>query len=911
MKLPRPSKKDFKEAGQVSLFLGITVVIVVSFLAFIINVGLFVKAKINLQNAVDAAAFAGAAVQARQLTNVAYLNWELRNTFKEWMFKYYVLGQKGIEQTDRNKIAAHRYNRSNMNFRLHSFYRPGEDGFDSNAYDRFNVPSICVHYGSPHNICQIVSVPGLPRFKSVGLPGISRHHEAFLDTLVKTKAEDCLNRSQVNMGAAMLWAYGTGFDNLPPNAPQIAAERPGAWVQALELGIRIRNLEAIINEPPVENPICHSPIAGVSCTTLQDIESRKIDLPHYERAVKAFHSAFRNLGGGANKENGASSDPFFATFRLTELAPNPYSAGPSTPSGFLIPPDSPYLQKPYLDLQIYPINYINFFTMFTSSTASFRGTSTRSEADCGAIKAALPIPGYILGFTKNPEVLTYYAVKGEAEFVGLFFPFKKTSGINLKAYAAAKPIGGRIGPKLFKVEGSSIFPREEAERKLTVNYASALDVLSLSNSGNLQGGFPIPTVDDFWANISTNLAVGGIPAAGGQVFFTVPNLLYDFENVSELGKAQFNNLQIQNLRRASTYSQAYEVAVPEGAGLYDKGQFKLFEANQDAIPGSVMGAKELLQSIFNVRRPTRYEALNYLIPVIAEEGQNPAQVNHNFYFYHSEAKPHPLTGTKSYNIFGPLFGPNTLYGQVATITNAVSSYIGNNVSAIDKYIKALENVADAVRANSASTTHGGSASYEAAADSIHRRPEIISTAAPGSSHCTDPSLGQTFATFFKGTVEGCGITPLGIRVREYFNELSRKNAAFQNYFTSSYETRETTPGLARELANNPRYLMTGFAPGRRQGADPEGIVQPPFGGGAALSSKRNFYSTKIFAMQKVVAGSSGKARTQDQRGFDLPAVFMEGASSGQRFVASSDFVGIPIHNLLDQSGLSEWDFLDF
>ncbi len=898
----RPSKKDFREAGQVSLFLGIVVVVVISFLAFIINVGLFVKAKINLQNAVDAAAFAGASVQARQLTNVAYLNWELRNTFKEWMFKYYVLGQKGIEQTERENIAGHRYNNGSMNFRLQSFYRSGEAGFTGKNFDRFNVPSICIHYGSPHNICGIVSVPGLPRFKTVGLPGISRHHEQFLDTLVKSKAEDCSARSQVNMGTAMLWAYGTGFDSLPPNSPQIAAERPGAWVQALELGVRIRNLEALINTPPVENPICHSPTAGAACTTVQDIETRITDLPHYERSVKAFNSAFRNLGGGVNKENGASTDPFFSTFRLTELAPNPYSADSLSPSGFLIPPDSPYLEKPYLDLQIYPINYINFFTMFTSQNASLDGT--RTQADCGAIKAALPVPGYILGFTKNPEVLTYYAVKGEAEFVGLFFPFSKTSGINLKAYAAAKPMGGRIGPKLFKIEGSSIFPREEAERKLTSNYASALDVLGIIEP-SIKGGFPIPTVDDFWANISTNTTIGGIPGSGDQVFFTVPNLLYDFENVTELKAPQW---KIQRVEEKTNYTQAYESFVSEKAGLYNQKQFALFEANQDISAGPVMNNQQVLQSIFNVRRPTRYEALNYLIPVIAEDGDNPAGVDHNFYFYHSEADPHPLTKTKSYNVFGPLFGPNTLYPEVASITNAISDYINANTPAIDKYIAALQNVASGVRDSSPAGESGKL--YETAAASINRNRTPDEVLRQGGLGCSNPSLAETFATFFKGTVEVCNISPLQVRIVEYFNELSRSNPIFQNYFTSSYETRDRNAAPKRNLETDPRYLMTGFVPGRRQGASPEGEVQRPFGGGATLFSKRNFYSTKFFAMQKIVANAAGKARAGDQQGFDLPSVFMEGASSGARFTASSDFQGLRIHNLIGLGELSEWEFLD-
>ena len=89
--------EKLKERGQLSIFLGIVLIVLVSFLAFIINVGLFVKAKINLQNAVDAAAFSGAAVQARQLTNIAYLNWELSNTpTKSGCLNTMSLGQAGI-----------------------------------------------------------------------------------------------------------------------------------------------------------------------------------------------------------------------------------------------------------------------------------------------------------------------------------------------------------------------------------------------------------------------------------------------------------------------------------------------------------------------------------------------------------------------------------------------------------------------------------------------------------------------------------------------------------------------------------------------------------------------------------------------------------------------------------------------
>ena len=148
-------KKDIrKDRGQLSIFMGITMILVMSMLAFVINVGLFVKAKINLQNAVDAAAFSGAATQSRQLTNIAYANWELRNTFKEWMFKYYVLGQIGLfpNQLSSANIAG----KGSLDYRLS--VPPGLQ-FNSSTtttsipVDAYNMPSICIHNNTSKNIC--------------------------------------------------------------------------------------------------------------------------------------------------------------------------------------------------------------------------------------------------------------------------------------------------------------------------------------------------------------------------------------------------------------------------------------------------------------------------------------------------------------------------------------------------------------------------------------------------------------------------------------------------------------------------------------------------------------------------------------------------------------------------------------
>src|ERR1051325_1998291 len=80
------------ERGQASIMIGMIVLTFILFFAFVVNTGMLVNAKINLQNAADLAAYAGAAVQARQLNNAAFLNYEMRRQYKKFIFRYYVIG---------------------------------------------------------------------------------------------------------------------------------------------------------------------------------------------------------------------------------------------------------------------------------------------------------------------------------------------------------------------------------------------------------------------------------------------------------------------------------------------------------------------------------------------------------------------------------------------------------------------------------------------------------------------------------------------------------------------------------------------------------------------------------------------------------------------------------------------------
>ncbi len=142
--------------GQMTIFFATSVLVLITFIAFIINIGIFVKAKINLQNAVDAAAYAGASVQARQLSNIAYLNWEMRNNYKEWMFKTYVLGNLSLPQVSGNST-------NPVKFTM----EPWSTGAGT-VQDGYNVPSVCLDFSASGNVavCKKALIPGLPRFAS-------------------------------------------------------------------------------------------------------------------------------------------------------------------------------------------------------------------------------------------------------------------------------------------------------------------------------------------------------------------------------------------------------------------------------------------------------------------------------------------------------------------------------------------------------------------------------------------------------------------------------------------------------------------------------------------------------------------------------------------------------------------------
>lgn len=874
-------------------------------LAFIINVGLFVKAKINLQNATDAAAFSGAATQARQLTNIAYANWELRNTYKEWMFKYYVLGQLGL--VPYNLKDANISGKQAVNFLLTT---PQISGITD--FDKYNIPSICIHNNSKTNICPIYALPGIPRFPAIGVAGISEIHEAFVNKLVEEKGKDCSRRSKANFLTALTWAYGAGGGVSIPDAPLVATNRPGAWPEALELAFRIRNLEMIVNRPPVSD---------ISRQNVDQFQGQATEIGFNERPIKAFWSAYRNLGGGAYKDcatkaGGAKCTPDELSYnlKLTELAPQPFNAPPTSVSGFLIPTGFVYpgsgggsaLQKHYLDLQLMPVNLATMFSTFvdTANTGSADMGGVAMEATCGISKSALPVPGYIMGFNKNPEVLTYYAVKAESKFIGLFFPIGTSSGIKLTAYAAAKPFGGRIGPKLFSyIDGDqTVVARDDINRR-SVSYINGLQV-EITAAAGFKPGMPIPSSSNFWVN-DVNPIIGGVPGTNSKIYYGIPNMIYDFVDESDLVTQRESSGKVQLISPLPFATMAPK----ETLGLYHAPQFKALKSSIGVVnPGTSMSGDEVLKSIVRARRATKYDAINYLVPDFREvsDKNNAAPI---------VQKLENILGVGfKYKLFAPLVGPNLLYKTGNDVESVITTYMMANDPAVDTYLSSLLDVANSIFAL---VTQGDN---KDAARSIHinagtsnSRPPLL-IPAPASDPGCKSDLASKFNHFFRAEATGCDIVPLKKMMVEYIAKASANEGGLDKslFYIGIYYNEPSNP-LIKEII--PEQLMTAYYPGVRQGTSPgdKGIAEHPLKLGAAgsdsYSTKRNFYSTKFFHMAKVLdtvpgAGNSTKGRIDYQ---EQPAL-REMANE-----APADLVGkIQLKNPLKYSDVgNNIYFLDF
>lgn len=856
--------KRTSERGQISIFFASSMIVLISIIAFVINIGLFVKAKINLQNAVDAAAYSGAAVQSRMLTRIGFLNWEMRNVFKEWMFKYYVLGNLNIRDVENPDAASGGL----INFSM----LPDPNVVAGSRDDVYNFPSVCLHYeGVPTNVCRRYALPGIPRFEPTNLVGIDETTSSFIDAIVTEKSDDCSKRSRLNFNVTNMWAYqivdqSGATNNAFADAPQIAADRPGAWPQAVELAIRTRNLEFAVNRPPVSGVCINSGSAAGNCSNQIGALSSDRNYGN-ERPVKAFYSAFRNLGNESDNEMKNS-------FTLTELSPTPVSFQQRYNISTTLMLDSEKSKpKYYLDLKLMMVNYATFFTALIAGSSEIRVSNTRvnTQGACDVSKIAIPVPGYPLGFYKNPDVLTYYAVRGQARFVGLFNPFAG-NGVTMTAWAAAKPMGGRIGPAIFTQRSTSdptlLKSRTTTDKARSASYLSGLDLRNVPRKGSTEPvplgqyapGMPIPintgtdTTNRFWiASAADN--IGGW-LSGQEIVFGVPNLAYDFIG-SNFSNSSYDSSNL------TTIIQPTGAASDYGNGLYRQEQFVRFKQN-------LIGTNtpnEIIGSILKARAPTRYEIANYTIPTLSDlHTSQPINggFSDNFGFATGRVTTPSGVETRQFQFYAPLYGTtgDTMFKSADQVVATINDFIDQQIPAMTKYRNSLNRVAQNIFIQNPDR-------YRTAAQRISDINFTGSAITENPQSCN--SIAGQFLYYYFG--ENSSLTPsntsgcprsLKQTLTEYYSTGLGNN--FNSYM---YGMVLSVPdGNSGISFDDP---LTGYMPGPARGANLQGQYTAPFPGAAGLETmRRSGYSTKFVSL-KSLTSSGGYS----PRGGNL-AIYSEG-----------------------------------
>ncbi len=524
------------------------------FFAFVINVGMLVNAKINLQNAADMAAYSGAAVQARQLTHISYLNYELRRQYKKFLFRYYVMGNLAqYAQPKSTGIGGARNWAPNGDpgdgTRGINGVTQGVSAHDQNPIIPFDVPVTCLPFNTNDNPCQLERLKAITQLQASVQDQINTVLAEQLKAIEQIRQNNCGAISTSNTSVMNYWLFNTDPEMksllsagsaLPPAekaqlvAIQSVARGIGLVPKVFLINNRIDTLAKYVNEGPRTgiNPASAAQMIGQG------------DAAASERTYDAFMSAYNSLGNHT-----FDTDDQIV---MDEILPKG-ATGASDPA----------IGEPrLLKLDRVQVNFDVFVQQMGLSgcrqanlTAALNPPPAGTTAhDCFSCAVAMPQAINLnLARTKDPSVLTYYAVRLQAPAKLMFNPFG--GDLTLRAYAAAQPFGSRIGPPQIT---EADFVRSGTD------HAGNCDDIAADPSATVKCQKKIPNLA-----ILGNPSGGGCEGTGRGKGWDKNDVIYGmFKQFARQG-GQITNLTVLN---ASDFGRAYHAAMvpnPCEAGQYN------------------------------------------------------------------------------------------------------------------------------------------------------------------------------------------------------------------------------------------------------------------------------------------------------------------------------------------------------
>lgn len=418
------------EKGQITLLVGLLVVLFLLLFALVVNVGMLVHAKINLQNAADLAAYAGASTQARQLNHISYLNYEMRRQFKKFLFRYYYIGNMAQASSPAGTGAP--------------CAPAGVGGGSVRCWSPcgglecvdYGLPSTCVIFNGQDNYCK-VSVQA--KIEVPNFPNPDPMMSALTDQLKKfeqIRQANCGAIGATNSQLLSYWLFNTDprLDIIEQQlSQQGTTQNQGMMLKTLKtvahgLGLYPREIILLQRITTLQDYVNYA-AQTLDYSKAVSLEGLAGDTAARERPLQAFFSAYYTL-----------SDRVFANndLVLTELLPQ----GANGANLLKLKDLRTHFEAYYTD---YPVD----------------AGDAQAPADCRGVPIPVRVNNMPVGVAKDPSILTYYAVRLKAKAKILFSPF---GDVELKAYASTQPFGSRIGPQ------DPAFVRSNYKSPATLNF---------------------------------------------------------------------------------------------------------------------------------------------------------------------------------------------------------------------------------------------------------------------------------------------------------------------------------------------------------------------------------------------------------------------------------------------------------
>lgn len=390
-----------------AIFIALIFQVLFLFFAMIINVGLLVHHKINLQNSVDLAAYYGAMKQAEMMNAIGHVNYQIRQSWKLLSWRYRQIGTAG-------DYHIHPYDKFQKKIITERDVDGVPTGLSTLEKEYYDIPAFCVTY-SPFS------------------------------PMPSDRESTCKDQSQqrtINLFTPP--PVIAGFMNIN-NAIRSSTQR--ALNEAISRCEYVGQFNYVI-------------LAEFMAAFNIDQAQRKELINMLSRGLSAGESDFRDISGDLASEgirktflnnlteanrNSIKGDQIKIINGLGQADCNAVGQSKTDPAKWLsevkIKPAFAYMDF-NCDNRVDPNP--KELNNDPANLPRYKGALAEDIAYLSQFTAPLQAPyNSSVGYEKNPWCMAYVGVSAETK---PSIPFAPLGGVTLKARSFAKPFGGKIGP---------------------------------------------------------------------------------------------------------------------------------------------------------------------------------------------------------------------------------------------------------------------------------------------------------------------------------------------------------------------------------------------------------------------------------------------------------------------------------